>query len=122
VTGGPTCALPIFIAYKPGDVLISNIRPYFKKIWFSSTIGGSSADVLVIRPNEKVIPDYLYYFLSQDKIFDYMVQTSKGTKMPRGDRKSVVDYELAIPNLDIQKYISKFFSNIDKKIEINNSL
>lgn len=110
------------IAYKPGDVLISNIRPYFKKIWFSSTIGGSSADVLVIRPNEKVIPDYLYYFLSQDKIFDYMVQTSKGTKMPRGDKQALMDYELAIPNLDIQKYISKFFSNIDKKIEINNSL
>lgn len=110
------------IAYKPGDVLISNIRPYFKKIWFSSTIGGSSADVLVIRPNEKVIPDYLYYFLSQDKIFDYMVQTSKGTKMPRGDKQALMDYELAIPNLDIQKNISKFFSNIDKKIEINNSL
>lgn len=110
------------IAYKPGDVLISNIRPYFKKIWFSSNIGGSSADVLVIRPNEKVIPDYLYYFLSQDKIFDYMVQTSKGTKMPRGDKQALMEYELAIPNLDIQKNISKFFSNIDKKIEINNSL
>lgn len=110
------------IAYKPSDVLISNIRPYFKKIWFSNTIGGSSADVLVIRPNEKVIPDYLYYFLSQDKIFDYMVQTSKGTKMPRGDKQALMDYELAIPNLDIQKNISKFFSNIDKKIEINNSL
>src|SRR5690625_4344480 len=108
------------IAYKPGDVLISNIRPYFKKIWFSNNVGGSSADVLVIRANEKVVPDYLYYFLSQNKVFDYMVQTSKGTKMPRGDKEALMKYPISLPVLEYQKKVSDMLSNIDKKIELNN--
>src|SRR5690625_2855242 len=110
------------IRYKPKDILISNIRPYFKKIWFSNKSGGSSADVLVIRANERVVPKYLYYFLSQDKIFDYMVQTSKGTKMPRGDKQALMKYELIIPSLKEQKKVSSFLFNIDRKIEINNSI
>ena len=33
--------------YKAGNVLISNIRPYFKKIWFADREGSCSNDVLV---------------------------------------------------------------------------
>ncbi|MDR2976136.1 MAG: hypothetical protein LBV19_02335 [Streptococcaceae bacterium] len=39
-------------AYKKGDVLISNIRPYFKKIWYAENDGGCSNDVLVIRAKD----------------------------------------------------------------------
>ena len=35
--------------YKPEDILISNIRPYLKKIWFADKDGGCSKDVLVLR-------------------------------------------------------------------------
>lgn len=108
------------IKYQKKDVLISNIRPYFKKIWFSDTEGGASSDVLVIRSNEKVEASYLYYFLSQDKIFDYMVQTSKGTKMPRGDKDALMKYPVFIPDLNEQRKVSYLLSNIDHKININN--
>ena len=36
-------------AFKIGDVLISNIRPYFKKIFYANFNGGCSNDVLVFR-------------------------------------------------------------------------
>lgn len=36
--------------YEPGDILLSNIRPYLKKIWRADRIGGCSNDVLVLHP------------------------------------------------------------------------
>lgn len=73
-------------AYHKGDVLISNIRPYFRKIWFARCDGGCSNDVLVLRAKENCHPRFLYHLLSDDRFFDYATATSKGTKMPRGDK------------------------------------
>lgn len=35
--------------YRKGDVLVSNIRPYFKKIWHAGHDGACSNDVLVFE-------------------------------------------------------------------------
>ena len=91
-------------AYKTGDVLVSNIRPYFKKIWFASNDGGCSNDVLVFRARKDISPEYLHYVLADDSFFDYAMKTSKGTKMPRGDKISIMAYE--IEEFDILDFIS----------------
>jgi type I restriction enzyme, S subunit len=104
------------------DVLISNIRPYFKKIWFADKVGGCSTDVLVFRNNKKITPKYLYYSLLDDQFFNYMMSGSKGTKMPRGDKAHIMDYELLVPNLNKQVSITSILSSIDDKIEINNKI
>ncbi|EKB5971586.1 restriction endonuclease subunit S [Listeria monocytogenes] len=102
------------------DVLISNIRPYFKKIWLSDRNGGASPDVLVFQSDQtKVIPEYLYYLLSQDDFFAYMVQTSKGTKMPRGDKNAIMQYKIMLFNKEKQWKLVNILSSIDKKIQIN---
>ena len=44
--------------YKIGDILISNIRPYFQKIWCADRCGGCSADVLCIRAKENTDSKY----------------------------------------------------------------
>lgn len=109
--------------FEIGDVLISNIRPYFKKIWFSDTNGGSSPDVLIFQSDEKkIIPEYLYYILSQDAFFSYMVQTSKGTKMPRGDKKIIMQYKVPLCKKEYQRRIVNFLSNLDKKIQTNKKI
>lgn len=105
------------------DVLISNIRPYFKKIWFSNKNGGSSPDVLIFQADkEKIIPQYLYYILSQDSFFNYMVQTSKGTKMPRGDKNAIMQYKIPLYNKKYQMRIVNFLRNLDDKIRNNKSI
>ena len=70
--------------FQTGDILISNIRPYFKKIWLAQKKGCCNNDVLCIRPNNKTTPSFLFYLLSQNSFFDYVMKGSKGTKMPRG--------------------------------------
>lgn len=72
--------------YQADDVLVSNIRPYFKKIWISDRCGGCSNDVLVFRAKDSIVPQFLYYVLSDDRFFDHMMAGANGTKMPRGNK------------------------------------
>lgn len=106
-------------SYSENDVLISNIRPYFKKIWFADKEGGCSNDVLVFRPNENVEPLFLYYQLSKDAFFDDMVAGSNGTKMPRGNKTSIMEFKLQIPPLPTQRKIASILSAYDDLIENN---
>lgn len=108
--------------YKKDDILVSNIRPYFKKIWYATNNGGCSNDVLVIRAKENIDSRFLYYVLADDAFFEYSMSTSKGTKMPRGDKNSIMQYN--VPNFDIttQKKISSILYVLDNKIELNNQI
>ena len=107
--------------YKENDILISNIRPYFKKIWQAKYDGGCSNDVLVFQGNLNVDKDFLYYILAND-FFAYSMATSKGTKMPRGDKKSIMQYELQLFDIKTQKRIASILKVLDKKIELNNAI
>ena len=109
-------------AFKVDDILVSNIRPYFKKIWQATFEGGCSNDVLVIRAKEGISSKFLYYVLSDDKFFDYSMATSKGTKMPRGDKKSIMEYIVPDIDYETQQKIARVLSAIDDKIELNNSI
>jgi len=106
-------------AYEKGDVLVSNIRPYFKKIWKAKINGGCSNDILVFKAKENIDEDFLYYILANDDFFIYAMATSKGTKMPRGDKTSIMQYEVPYVNIEIQKKIANILKSIDEKIELN---
>ena len=103
--------------YKTGDVLLSNIRPYLKKIWFADKGGGSSNDVLVLQSNaENVNPKYIYYTLKQDKYFHYVMEKPKGVKMPRGDKQHIMDYRIILPSLSEQQKIVTHIEEIESQI------
>ncbi|MCM3476697.1 restriction endonuclease subunit S [Caldibacillus thermoamylovorans] len=110
--------------YEKNDVLISNIRPYFKKIWFARKIGGASNDVLILKGRNKKILDnkFMYYYLSQDGFFSYVTATAKGTKMPRGDKTAIMNYKINLPTIQEQENIVRILTSLDEKIEINNQI
>ena len=101
-------------ACKKGDVLISNIRPYFKKILYCFADCGCSTDVLCFVPNKNKYSAFLYCALFADKFFDYMVAGSKGTKMPRGDKQQIMAYPICIPSAE---YIEKFNQAVAPMLE-----
>lgn len=109
-----------FSAYKKGDILLSNIRPYFKKIWYADKEGGCSNDVLVVKAGKSVDSKFLYYVLSDNNFFNYSTVTSKGTKMPRGSKNAIMKYW--VPDLDLptQKKIADILSSYDELIKANN--
>lgn len=106
-------------AYKKGDVLVSNIRPYFKKIWKAKMDGGCSNDVLVFVAKKEIDPDYLFYVLADDAFFEYSMASSKGTKMPRGDKKAIMLYDVRDNDIYSQRRIASILRALDDKIELN---
>ena len=110
------------IAFCKNDILISNIRPYFKKIWLASFDGGCSNDVICLRAKENVSCQFLYYLLSQDAFFDYVMLGAKGTKMPRGDRNQIIKWVLTLPPLKEQHRIVSLLYSLDSKIELNRKI
>ena len=84
-----------------GDVLISNIRPYFKKIvYVTDACCGCSTDVLCFVPRGSCYSPFLFATLYMNHFFDYMVAGSKGTKMPRGDKQQIMNYPVVLPDGD----------------------
>lgn len=90
-------ATPQTTACRPGDTLISNIRPYFKKIVYCEDTCGCSTDVLCFTPVQSQYAAYLFSILYTDKFFAFIVAGSKGTKMPRGDKQQIMTYPVVLP-------------------------
>lgn len=108
------------MSYDENNILISNIRPYLKKIWFADRSGGNSADVLVLKVKESYNPEYIYYSVFQDRFFEHMMLGAKGTKMPRGDKNQILNYKLFVPSWEEQNSIAKVLSSSTTK-STNNS-
>lgn len=109
--------------YNRDDILISNIRPYFKKIWKATFNGTRSADVLCFRSSTKELSqNYLYVLLESESFFNYVTKTAKGTKMPRGDKSAILEFEFNLPSLKTQEDISHQIISIEKKIRLNEQI
>lgn len=106
--------------FQKNDILIGNIRPYFKKIWLATFDGGCSTDVLCIRPKNALHAHYLYSVLSQDSFFDYDMAGAKGSKMPRGDKKHIMNFPLKV--IENYERIGKIIIDIELQIKRNNEL
>ena len=96
------------LCYEKGDILISNIRPYFKKIWYADQSGTCSTDVLCIRSLKSDNSYFVYKTLWQDDFFDYVMQGAKGSKMPRGDKTRIMNYPICIAQENFDELIKKF--------------
>ena len=103
------------IEYSSGDILVSNIRPYFQKIWKATYSGGCSNDVLCFRSSTNS-PSFLYHLLRQNSFFDHVMAGAKGSKMPRGDKAQIMNWTFVLSE-DWEAMESKL-SIIDKKVAL----
>ena len=105
--------------FQKWDILFSNIRTYFKKLWYATFTGGVSNDVLVFRGNySKIYSKFLFYRLSDNSFFDYTIKTSKWTKMPRWDKEAIWNFPIHLPPRPEQQAIAAVLSSFDDKIEL----
>ena len=119
---GVTCAHNVpedtnVMEYKQGDVLVSNIRPYLKKVWMADKNGGCSADVFVMRANGNVCTDdFLHHIVANDRFIGYVMSGAKGVKMPRGDKEQMKGFRTALPSLKEQQKVAHLLAIIDERI------
>lgn len=105
------------ISFNCGNVLIANIRPYLKKVYFADFCGSCSPDVLVLEANEDVCAKFLYYCVANDIFTNYVMKGGvKGTKMLRGDKQYIMQYIISLPTLQEQIAIANTLTALDKEI------
>jgi type I restriction enzyme S subunit len=109
-----------FTCYKKSDVLISNIRPYLKKVWCADKEGAASNDVIVLRAGSNVSSSYLLHILKNNQFISYVMKSAKGVKMPRGDLSSIKNYPVAYPKENEQQEIADCLSSLDELITAEN--
>ncbi len=103
--------------YKTGDILLSNIRPYLKKMWRANWDAGCSSDVLVLRlVTDSVDSRFLYHTLSRDEFFDFVSSKAVGTKMPRGDKRVIASFKIQVPTIAEQEAIADVLAAADSEI------
>ena len=110
------------VSFSCGDILISNIRPYLKKVWKATFNGGCSSDVFVLKANDNIESDYLHYVIANDKFINFVMSGAKGVKMPRGDKKQMKTYCLSLPQIQEQKKIATLLRLIDERIVTQNKI
>lgn len=110
--------------YQPKDILIGNIRPYLRKIWYADISGGASGDVLVYRVSDEfrnsVDQRYIFHVMSSESFFHHVIKTSKGAKMPRGDKKSILNFCFTLPPIETQREIVDIldtFAELEAELE-----
>ena len=105
-------------AYKKGDTLVSNIRPYLQKIWLADRDGACSKDVLVFRSinTDSLLPEFLHLLLWQKDFFDYDMSTFTGTGRPRGDKDELLKYPIPVPTLSEQRALIDDFNRLTDEI------
>lgn len=113
--------------YIPSDILLGNIRPYLKKMWISNNEGIAGSDVLVIRIKDEyrndIVPKFLYYQLTTSRFVDYNVRNSRGGKMPRGNKKKILEFPIFLPPFAEQERIVKILDKFDALVnDINSGL
>lgn len=105
------------IEYLKGNILIGNIRPYLKKIWLATHHGGTNGDVLVIQIKEgstrDLTPQFLYHVLSSEAFFHFNTKHSRGAKMPRGDKRAIMNFPIPLPPLAEQERIVGILDRFD---------
>lgn len=109
------------IAYNKKDILLSNIRPYLKKVWLADRDGGCSADVFVLR-SKCCEQRFLYNVIASDRFIDYVMSGAKGVKMPRGDKKQMENFKFSLPTVAEQRKISKILFLLDERIATQNKI
>ena len=110
------------------DILISTVRPNQKHYGIIKTKKENlivSTGFAVLRAKKHIVsPDYLYKFLIQSDITNYLQSIGEGSTstFPAVKPSVIGDLEINLPPLPEQKAIANILSSLDEKIEINNKI
>ncbi len=102
--------------FQKNDILISTIRTYFKKMWFSNDSGGYGASILKLSGLDR--NKMLLYFFHFMNNWNFYTKDQIGTTMPTLNKNSFKNKEVPL----FENGFSKKEMNLYNKYEINTLL
>lgn len=110
--------------FQKDDILYSEIRPANKRfayIDFDGTDYIASTKLMVIRHNDNIIPQFLYYIITSQAVIDelQMLAESRSGTFPQITFSELASLPIGLPPLPEQTKIVRLLKALDDKIEVN---
>jgi len=93
-------------SFNSKHILYGKLRPYLCKIATPTVSGVCSTDILPILPGPKLTKSFLARYLRQPYWVDYATSLSVGANLPRLNPKSLEQFPVLLPNLEVQTRFS----------------
>ena len=107
---------------KIGDILISTVGNIGKVAIVNEDKGCIAQNLIGLRVNEKIIAEYLYYFLIKKDTQDQLLSLNIGSVQPSIKVPHLLNLEIKIPELLKQKECIQVLSKLDDKIQLNTQI
>jgi len=103
--------------FMSGDVLFGKLRPYLAKVYLADCEGVASTELLVLRSEEDVCPEFLRYYTVSREFINAVDSSTYGAKMPRANWELIGNLPFLIPSPDEQRSIAKFLDQKTGQID-----
>lgn len=112
--------------FRKNDILYSEIRPANKRFAYvdfeNTTNYIASTKLMVLRHNDKVLPEYLFAILKSNCVLDelqYLAETRSGTFPQITFSSELAPLKVLLPDKRTQKQIISILLSVEQKIKIN---
>ncbi len=94
------------------DILYGKLRPYLDKAVIAPIEGLCSTDIIVISPNQKILPEFLISVLHTHRFVEFANSTVTGVNHPRTSWNAIQEFTFALPPKSRQAEIARTLSAI----------
>ncbi|MDX3231068.1 restriction endonuclease subunit S [Streptomyces sp. ME19-01-6] len=105
---------------RPGDVVLSKIRPALRKVVLADFAGTCSADMYPMQPTEDVLAEFICTILLSEEFSQYAENMSGRTGIPKINRSDLAGFSVRVPPLNEQRQIAEVlnaFADSERLIE-----
>ena len=110
-------------------ILFNKLNPKFRRVWNIHSLSQirnpiSSTEFLLLKVNEDVCQDFLYYYICSPSFTALMngIKTGTSSSQQRIDWRLFLRQPIYLPPLPIQHSIAQILKAIDEKIAINRAI
>lgn len=103
--------------FRRGDILYGRLRPYLQKIVIAPSDGVAATELLVLRPQELVDPEFLQEVLLGTEHKEQVTQLMSGARMPRVRAAQLLDLAVMLPPQKAQHGIARALSVLRQQTE-----
>lgn len=107
---------PTFL-FSSNHVLYGRLRPYLNKVMLPDFDGHCSTEIFPIHHSPSLDRKFLFYWLSMDSTVNALNETSTGARMPRANMNALLEFDVPIPDLSVQRRIVKILDSAFEGIE-----
>jgi len=98
-------AISTSFTFGPSHVLYSKLRPYLNKVALPDFEGRCTTELIPILPSDRIQRTYLFWLLLRQETVTVAMDGKTGTRMPRADMELIMNMEIPLPPLAIQREI-----------------